>query len=262
MKILIVDDEVNIAHGIRSMLLANLSFAVSVRCASSASDAIDQAAQFKPDLLITDIRMPRMSGLELIDQLEAARLCTHYVILSGYEDFNYAQEAIRKGVADYLTKPVEKEYLLSMCTRFNNQLQQVCLRQQDIDLPEYEFLKWDPYQDEYPESLKKIIRFIEQNYMKSDLSGSSISDALFFHHSYISQLIGKHTDMNLSGIIAYFRLKKAMELLLAPQNYRVSEVSQLVGFSSERQLYKVFQKYLFCTPVTFKHTCEQEFPAK
>lgn len=253
MKILIVDDEINIAQGIKTMLLANTSFAVSVKCASSGAEAIKIAGEFRPNLLITDIRMPRMNGLELIDQMKEEGLCDYFIILSGYEDFSYAQEAIRKGVADYLTKPVEKEYLRALCEKFSNCLQEESLKQNEVELPEFEFLNWDPYKGDYPASLKNIIRYIEQNYTKVELSGGSISEALFFHHSYISQLIGKHTDRSLNGIINYFRLKKALELLLSPQNYRISEVSSMVGFSSERQLYKAFQKYLFCTPSAFRN---------
>lgn len=253
MKILIVDDEIKIAQGIKRILLANLSFCVSVKCVSDAEEALETAEVFRPDLLITDIRMPRMNGLELIDKTKAEKWCTHFVILSGYENFKYAQIAIRKGVTDYLTKPVEKEYLCSICEKIYFELQKEIRKERKVKLPEFEFLKWNPYQADYPISLKNIISYIERNYAKADLSGVSISEELFFHPSYISQLISKYTDKSLNGIINYFRLKKALELLLAPQNYRISEVSDMVGFKGERQLYKSFQKYLFCTPNVFRN---------
>lgn len=253
MKILIVDDEINIARGIKAMLYANISFAILIRCASSGQEAIKLAKEFRPDLLITDIRMPRMNGLELIEVMKEESLCNYFIILSGHEDFAYAQEAIRKGVSDYLTKPVEKEYLCTLCEKFNNCIQEENLQRHDVQLPEFDFLNWNPYQEDYPASLKRIIKYIEQYYTNKDLSGGNISEALFFHHSYISQIIGKYTNRSLNGIINYFRLKKALELLLAAQNYRISEVSEMAGFRSERQMYKVFQKSLLCTPSAFRN---------
>lgn len=252
MKILIVDDEINIARGIKSILDANLSFSSVVRCTSSGEEAMCIAEEFRPDLLITDIRMPKMNGLELIESMKTAGLCSEFVILSGYEDFSYAQEAIRKGVADYLTKPVEKEYLCTFCEKVYEHMHNDTQKLNEKELPEFEFLKWDPYQESYPASLRNIICYIEQNYTKKELSGASISEALFFHPSYISQLIGKYTDLSLNGIIHYFRLKRALELLLSPKNHRICEVSELVGYKSERQFYKAFQKYLRCTPRAFR----------
>ncbi|MDO5422698.1 MAG: response regulator [Eubacteriales bacterium] len=252
MKILIVDDEINIARGIKAMLQAGVSFEPVVRCTASGEEALAIAREFRPDLLITDIRMPRMNGLELIDAMKEAGLCGEFLILSGYEDFAYAQEAIRKGVADYLTKPVEREYLCAFCEKCCERMQKRALEQNVQKAPEFPFLSWEPEKEDYPASLRNIIGYIEQNYAKQELSGASISEALFFHPSYISQLIGKYTDRSLNGIIHYFRLKKALELLLSPKNYRVCEVSGMVGYKSERQFYKAFQKYLGCTPTGFR----------
>lgn len=254
MKILVVDDERNIAQGIRAMLLANTLFEASVRCACSAAEALATARQFRPDLLITDIRMPVTNGLQLIDQMKAEELCRAFVVLSGYEDFSYAREALRKGAADYLTKPVEKEYLYALCERIQAALRLREQREEGTPLPEEgaELLSWKPEEEIWPASLRNIVSYIERNYRNPELSGKTISEALFFHPSYISQLIGKYTDQNLNGIISYFRLKKAMELLLSPRNYRIGEIGEMVGFGGERQFYKVFKKYVDMTPAAFR----------
>ena len=68
----------------------------------SARDLIEQK---KPELLVTDIRMPRVSGLDLVKYIDAKNYPTKTIILSGYSEFEYAQQALRSGVTEYLVKP-------------------------------------------------------------------------------------------------------------------------------------------------------------
>ncbi|WP_338540397.1 response regulator [Paenibacillus tundrae] len=106
-KVLLVDDEPFAIEGLQLLIdWEKHGFEVGGICANG-EDAIDAISREQPDLVVTDIRMPIMNGLELIE--EARRLghrSTLFVITSGYSDFNYARQAIRLGVSHYLTKPV------------------------------------------------------------------------------------------------------------------------------------------------------------
>ena len=115
MKVLVVDDENIIAEGIQVLIeKANMD---SIRCdiANSGKEALQKARSCAYDLLLTDICMPGMSGLELIEEMKKENLCKHFSILSGFSDFEYAQTAIKFGVYDYLLKPVDKKSFLSSC---------------------------------------------------------------------------------------------------------------------------------------------------
>lgn len=77
-----------------------------VATAINGQDAYEKVLEFKPDIVFTDINMPILSGIEMIENVKAAGLSTHFVIISGYKDFEYARGAMKAGVDDYLLKPI------------------------------------------------------------------------------------------------------------------------------------------------------------
>lgn len=106
MKVLLVDDENHILEYLKH-LIRWLDFGYdTVLTATSGQAASELLQQEQPALLITDIRMPEVSGLDLARLVTTKKLATQVVILSGYSEFDYAQQALRYGVVDYLLKPV------------------------------------------------------------------------------------------------------------------------------------------------------------
>lgn len=121
-KIFLVEDEVVIRQGIRNAIhweKEGLEFAGE---AGDGELALPLIQRTKPDILITDIRMPFMDGLELSRRLKAVMPDLHIIILSGYDDFHYAQEGISIGVEDYLLKPVTATQLLSAIRRIADRI--------------------------------------------------------------------------------------------------------------------------------------------
>ncbi|MFT9599736.1 response regulator [Mesobacillus sp.] len=110
-KVLIADDEKNIRLGIQAMIKREYpDFETFI--ASDGQEALDGILENKPDIVITDIKMPRMDGIQLIRELQQQEeIKTSIVILSGYDDFTYAKEAIKHKVKDYLLKPVNRTEL-------------------------------------------------------------------------------------------------------------------------------------------------------
>ncbi|MDZ5472294.1 response regulator [Bacillus sp. 31A1R] len=109
-KILIVDDEKNIRQGIQAMIQREYpTFETFI--AADGLDALECTEQEQPDILITDIKMPRLDGIQLIKELQERDQKPALIILSGYDDFSYAKEAIKHRVKDYLLKPVNRKEL-------------------------------------------------------------------------------------------------------------------------------------------------------
>ncbi|WLR55910.1 response regulator [Mesobacillus subterraneus] len=110
-KVFIADDEKNIRLGIQAMIKREYpDFKTFI--ASNGQEALDGILENKPDIVITDIKMPRMDGIQLIKELQQQDdIKTSIVILSGYDDFTYAKEAIKHKVKDYLLKPVNRTEL-------------------------------------------------------------------------------------------------------------------------------------------------------
>lgn len=251
MKILIAEDEENIAKGIASMLKPQKQYKCQIRFAGNGQEALEIAEEFRPDLVITDIRMFHMTGLELAEALNERKICSNVIIVSGYSTFDYAQKAIRANVMDYLVKPVDRQHLLALVDKVWKELPAKYVTPANGGLLEYEFFSLDLDSEDYPGSLQKAIRFLRKNYML-DMSLQILSEELMMHPNYISTLIAKHTQRNFSYLLDYIRLEKACELLVSAPDLTISEVSYLVGYNNERRLYNAFQKRLSCTPKDFK----------
>lgn len=111
MKLFIADDEIDVREGIRYLLdWSELGFYICGE-GKNGEETLDQILKLKPDIVLMDIRMPRLSGLDVVKQAKEHGFQGKFIILSGYSDFSYAQEAIRYGVTCYLTKPIDEDEL-------------------------------------------------------------------------------------------------------------------------------------------------------
>ena len=106
MKVLLVDDESYMTEYLKKLVDWKSYGFEEVLTASGGSIARDLIEQKKPELLVTDIRMPRVSGLDLVKYIDEKNYPTKTIILSGYSEFEYAQQALRYGVTEYLVKPI------------------------------------------------------------------------------------------------------------------------------------------------------------
>ncbi|MEI3219816.1 MAG: response regulator [Lachnoclostridium sp.] len=123
MRIVIVEDEIKIREGMGKMIESQTGHMV-VGEAADGEEGLEMVLRFKPDLVITDIRMPRMSGLQMLKELAERKVRTHIVILTGYSDFEYAQKAIRYGADDYLLKPLAIEDVRKMLKDIEAKIQE------------------------------------------------------------------------------------------------------------------------------------------
>lgn len=113
MRVMLVDDEPFILQGLSVIIDWEKEGYEIVKKASDGQEALDYLKENEVDLIITDIRMPQVNGLELLETVRGEKLSEAYIIiLSGYNDFKYAQAAIRYSCMDYILKPVQKEQLL------------------------------------------------------------------------------------------------------------------------------------------------------
>ncbi len=137
-KVIIADDEKKVCQLIY-MLVDWKAFDMEVvAILNNGLEVLEKVKEYKPDLIITDIRMPGLNGLEMIEQVKAADNAIEFIIISGYRHFEYAQTAIKYGVNDYLLKPIKKEELDSTLSKM-----QAKFLKKDILLKDQEQLKRD-----------------------------------------------------------------------------------------------------------------------
>lgn len=122
MRIVIVEDEVKIREGIARMIESQTEHVVQGK-AVNGEEGLEMILRFKPDLVITDVRMPKMDGLEMVKILYERKVPLHAVILSGYSEFEYAQMAIRYGVDEYLLKPLDIDDVKKMLDKIEKMIQ-------------------------------------------------------------------------------------------------------------------------------------------
>lgn len=113
-RVLVVDDEKNIRSGLRTIISRSDSVFTEIDECSNGADALHMLLQCRYDLLITDLLMPQMDGIELVAEIDRMEHKPYIVILSGYDDFRYAQKAINYGVKAYLLKPVDRKELANV----------------------------------------------------------------------------------------------------------------------------------------------------
>ncbi len=121
-KVLIADDEAFIKNLLKKTLESSDFPIEEVMTAEDGREALERALEFCPDIIITDIEMPFMNGLELIRQLQERGIKSKNIIISGYDEFEYAKKAISLGVTDYLLKPFNAEELFAIFSKIVQEL--------------------------------------------------------------------------------------------------------------------------------------------
>ena len=112
-SIVIADDEKLIRAGIKKIIETMITIPVAITEAKNGEEALSICQEENPDLIITDIRMPKMDGIELMKNLSNLEKKPAIIVLSGFDDFTYAKEAISCGAISYILKPVDKEELIT-----------------------------------------------------------------------------------------------------------------------------------------------------
>ena len=121
LKVMLVDDEPYILQGLQVLIdWESGGFEIVATC-SNGKEALKYLSENQVDLVITDIRMPEMTGLELLETVKREKISdAEFVLLTGYDDFTYTQQAIRNGCFDYILKPVLEEELISVLHKVSN----------------------------------------------------------------------------------------------------------------------------------------------
>lgn len=249
MKVLIVDDEEIIVQGVLKHISRLEDMDVTAVGAYSGAEALTTMELFRPDLLITDIHMPVMNGLDLIQQVQARNLCPRCIVLTAYEEFEYARRALEMGVLGYMVKPIDWDEL---DTRLRQLSQESRSRlQTDEILRRYESLYAHTLPQRLSPTLKKITRHVQKNYAQ-DLSLMQLSFQTGLTESYICTLFKKEMGITFLDYVNELRLYQAMRALVESPRLPVRDVAAMVGYGSERQLFRLFNARLGMTPQQFR----------
>lgn len=237
LNVYIADDEVWITLGLKKLLEKLDINAYVVGTANNGLTAKEELAHFKPDVLFADIRMPGLSGLELLQVVPEISPDTKVVIISGYAEFSYAQEAVQHHAFDYLLKPIKEEEL--------SRVMNAILRDRGEGSEEDE--------EKAPVSEKMIdnvITEIREHYME-DISLTSLSTKYNISMGHLSKMIKEQLQVNFSDYIASLRIQRAKELL-RDDSLSIQEISEIVGYNDYFYFTKVFKKIEGISPSKYR----------
>ncbi len=260
LNLMIVDDEPIIIKGLTNIVEKSNVPCKQIVKASDGHEALEKMAEFRPDLVITDIEMAEMNGLELIREAKAKQLCKRFIILTGYEEKVYLREAIRCKVVDYLLKPINK-------TEFLDLLSQVCLEivgeqraaRAQPALPAGQPLLSEGRQQQLSRNIRSVIDYINAHFA-SDLSLDMIALHVDLHPNYISGLFKRETGLTFIHYLHLCRIAEAKRLMVADGDISFQLIAERVGYENVRHFFSVFKKYAGVTPGEFREQYGRGYP--
>lgn len=262
-KVVIIDDEPIIVRGLKKAVKWESFDCSVVGTAENGIEGLRVIREMKPDILISDISMPKMDGLSMIAALKSEFPNMEVSILTGYRDFDYAQEAIRLGVCRFLLKPSKmeelQEALQTMLTNLKNNPEVIKrMINQDEELTE-ETGENEEVIDSAASSfiVKNALAYIEENY-KERLKLADVADNVFVSQWHLSKLLNKYTGQNFSEILNNMRMQKAKVLLENP-SLRIGDIAEEVGFLDMAHFSRVFKKQVGISANEYRNTvlCEK-----
>ena len=237
-SIMIVEDEYLVRQGIASLVNYE-QFGMQV--ISQAENGIEAWQKFQDnpaDILLTDINMPQMNGLELSKLVRDQAPKCHIVFLTGYDDFDYARTAIKLGADDYLLKPFSKDDVEEMLAKVQTKLDKERKKAQIQNLVD---------QGQHSE----LEEAIHERLAESELRLKNLAFQLGFSPSYLSVLIKKELGLPFQDYLIQERMKKA-KLLLLTTDLKIYEIAEQVGFEDMNYFSQRFKQVVGLTPRQFK----------
>ncbi|MGN1313572.1 MAG: response regulator, partial [Lachnospiraceae bacterium] len=239
-KVLLVDDEKYISRGLEMGVDWKSINVNTIYTAQNGAQALSLIHKKKPDVVVTDIRMPGMNGLELIQAAKVEYPDLPFIILSGYPDFAYAQKALQYGVFRYLLKPFD---LIELTECIRLLLDTLPHKEPDFDTGELTAPSLNP-------TIQGILTFIEDNLTK-EITIEMLSNSFGLTPNYLSSLFKKETGRGIVEHITRLRIEKACDMLIHT-DHKVQYICTAVGISDYFYFSKLFKKYMQVTPTQFR----------
>lgn len=243
-RVIVVEDEERILNNIaRKIDESNLGFRV-VGKALTGKQALTLVDELTPDVIFTDIKMPVMDGLELIEHLYFRYPYIKTVIISGYADFEYAQRAIIYEVKGYLLKPVDNEALMEILNKLK-----IILDSEKKAFRERFSLPKGPLTQE--EIVSLIREFIKENYTEN-ININFIAERLNYSSSYLSRLFSQHTGVSPYRYLIELRINRAKYLLQNHKELSIKQIGELVGYPDQGYFSRIFKRITGKSPQEFR----------
>ncbi len=237
-KLMLVEDEPQALNRFRNYINSyDGDFEIAIE-ATNYDQAIEKFKEQEVDAIFTDIVIPGGSGLAFIEEIKKLGYKGVVVIVSGYDNFNYAQKAIKLGASDYLLKPIFKSDYFSMLDKIMNQ----------VDGREIIHNKY--YSEKLPQHVRKAMKYVERNYER-EIILTNVSKVACVSSTYLSSSFSKILNITFVDFVKYYRVEVACKLL-ENVDLTLEEVAEKVGFCDNSYLNRCFKKIKGISPGKFR----------
>ena len=240
MKLLIADDEDTVRNGIEKYIRLHTDRFDQIYTAENGQQALELIMMHRPELMLLDVRMPLKNGLEVMQETKKLGIMPMTILLSGYDEFAYAQQALRYGARDYLLKPTRSsdilEYLLKLADEISGAVSD----------------EEDQQSDGLPPLVAKAVEYIEEHY-NENLTLQQVAEQIGITGGYLSTLFAQNLNRGFVEYLNEVRIEHACIYL--QQNYlKTYEIAYKVGFNDEKYFSRVFKKIKGESPAAFRKT--------
>lgn len=240
--LLIADDEKEIRNGLTNYFPWNeIGFDVVGNC-GNGTEVLHYIEEKKVDVLLCDIKMPMMSGIEVAKSLFESKSSVKVVFLSGYKDFEYAKLALQYDVKDYIVKPTKYNEVFKVFEGIKRMLDEEQL---------FHFVRHDSsIKNTHDQVINKIKSYTEQ-----DIENASLAEAAKVVHMnvhYLSRYFKEKTGVNYSDYLLEVKMNKAADMLMKPE-VKAYEVSEKLGYAHPKNFTRSFKKVFGVTPREYRN---------
>ncbi|QAT40392.1 response regulator [Clostridium sp. JN-9] len=244
-KLLIVEDEALERRALRIIINKNFNDIDIIGDAKTGLDAVELARKFKPDIILMDIEMPEASGLEAQEAIIEFLPNVTTIILSAYDNFQFAQTAIRLKVFDYILKPAKPSDLSDVLGNAIDHINKLSMQSNIASSGKDEFTG-----NEFSQIINAALKYINNNY-NQNINLESVASYIHLNPQYFSRYFKNSTGMNFVDYLSLVRVREAKKMLLTT-DFSIAEVSLKMGYIDPSYFSKVFMKYEGVTPNKFR----------
>jgi YesN/AraC family two-component response regulator len=244
-RVVLVDDEHVILNGLaRAVPWESMNCRV-IGTASNGEEGLRLIREQRPDILMTDIRMPNMDGLSMVAALRSEFPRLQITVLTAFRDFEYAQTALNLGVCRYLLKPSKMDELYEAIRTMTARLDAL------PPLPAGEEPEEEPGGKAGNFIVRQALDYM-QAHCAEHLSLNDVAEHVYVSQWHLSKLLNRKTDQSFFDLLAGMRIARAKELLKDPA-LRIHEIAEETGFSDVAHFSRSFKKITGCTPGEYRN---------
>ncbi|MBE1440971.1 response regulator transcription factor [Paenibacillus sp. OAS669] len=263
-RLLIAED----VRTVREMLVRSVPWhALGIELLGAAEDgeeALDRLVREEADLLLTDIGMPGMNGLELIESAKALKPELACIILSGLNEFDHARQAIKLQVLDYILKPIDMDELERVVSSAVESLHKEREERRTLAFAEQAAKDHLPHLSEalppaeWAGSVKKkklaerALRYMKEADLRQELALSDVAAAVGLSDKYLNQLFKEVTGTTIHHSMIRLRMEEAARLLKDP-SVKIYEICERIGYSDQDHFRESFKKQFGLTPTDYRN---------